>query len=487
MEVELKHIHRFFGTVHANDDISVRFRGGTIHGILGENGAGKSTLMKILAGYISRSSGEIIIDGSLVNYSSPSEALKYRIGMLYQEPLDCASLSVLENFVLGLPDVPLVHSPENFRKVFDDLSRQFGFSISPDRYVEDLTIGERQQVEILRLVAAGASLIILDEPTTGISVTQKNQLFNALRLLADEGRIIVIVSHKLEDIITLCDVITVLKRGKVAGERYAPFNSDDLLKLMFEEVPEPVPRCLLSKGSPVLWMDRVFVSKGRCRLADCSFRIRKGEIVGLAGLEGSGQETFLRVASGLVHPDRGKVYFSSEELTGRGRQYFKGKGIYFLPTDRLAEGLFPDLSIGEHIALTKFEDNFFIPWDFVNSVSVDSIKRFGIKGEVDSRASTLSGGNQQRLLLSLLPDSPRVLLLENPIRGLDIESSSWVWNYLQEFCSKGTAIIFSSSDLDEIFSVAHRVMVFFDGRIVLDASLDEISLEDVQQAIAGVI
>ncbi len=487
MDVELKHIHKFFGTVHANNDVSIKFREGTIHGILGENGAGKSTLMKILAGYIPRSSGEIIVNGSSVSYNSPTEALKYRIGMLYQEPLDCASLSVLENFILGLPDVPLIHSTEYFRRILEDLSRQFGFFIDPDRCIEDLTVGERQQLEILRLVAAGASLIILDEPTTGISVTQKNQLFGALKLLADEGRIIVIVSHKLEDVISLCDVITVLRRGKVAGERRAPFDHNDLLKLMFEEIPEPVPRCSLSKGAPILWMDRIFVSEGRYRLTECSFRIREGEIVGLAGLEGSGQETFLRVASGLICPYRGKVYLSNEELTGMGRQYFKKKGIYFLPTDRLAEGLFPDLSIGEHFALTKFEDNFFIPWNSVNNVSLDGIKRFGIKGKAYSKASTLSGGNQQRLLLSLLPDSPRVLLLENPIRGLDIESSSWVWNYLQSFCSKGTAIVFSSSDLDEIFSVAHRVVVFFDGRIVLDASLDDVSLEEVQQAIAGVI
>ncbi|MBW1974694.1 MAG: ATP-binding cassette domain-containing protein [Deltaproteobacteria bacterium] len=485
MNVILRNIHKFYGPVHANRGISVTFREGTIHGILGENGAGKSTLMKILAGYTPRSDGQILINGAPVDYSSPGEALKYGIGMLYQDPLDFPALTAIESFTIGLPETPICLPSKHFVKLFEELTRRFHFSIRPEIPVEYLTVGERQQLEIMRLVAAGAQFIILDEPTTGISIRQKEILFDALRQLASSGRTIVLVSHKLEDVVNLCSEVYILRQGKCVGHVAAPFSKAELLEYMFGQIPPPVSRCILEKGATVLWMDRVSASWKKTTMIRCSFRVRQGEIVGVAGLEGSGQETFLRVAAGIATPHEGDLYLDREKVTGRKRSYFKNRGIYFVPNDRLAEGLFPDLSLMDHYAIAFGGSSWLIPWKTIEELARERMETFSIKGQVVSKAAGLSGGNQQRLLLSLLPANPRLLLLEDPTRGLDVESATWIWKYLQNLAQKGTAIVFSSRDLDEVFAVSHRITAFFEGRIALDAEVNTTTVDEVQKTIAG--
>ncbi|SFM95010.1 ABC transporter ATP-binding protein [Thermodesulforhabdus norvegica] len=486
MNVTLKGIHKFYGKVHANRGITVTFRQGTIHGILGENGAGKSTLMKILAGYVPRSDGTILIEGQPADYSSPQEALKHGIGMLYQDPLDFPALTALQNFTIGQPSAPFLSPEKKFKKIFQELAGHFNFSIQPDSLLENLSLGERQQLEIIRLVAAGAQLIILDEPTTGISVHQKEALFSALKQLASAGKTIVLVSHKLEDVMALCSEVSVLRQGECVGHMTAPFDKETLLKHMFGRVPAPVSRCIVEKGSSLLWMEGVSAVWKNIRIRRCSFRVKEGEIVGIAGLEGSGQAVLLRTAAGLIQPVEGNIYWRREQITGRERRFFKNKGIFFVPADRIQEGLFPDLTLQEHYALTFFEESLIIPHKGSKEVASERVRTFSIKGRESQRVTELSGGNQQRLMLSLLPTDPQLLLLEHPTRGLDIESASWLWKHLQRLSSKGAAIVFTSGDLDEIFSVAHRVVVFFEGRIVLDENVDHVSVKDVQKAMAGV-
>jgi simple sugar transport system ATP-binding protein len=486
MEITLRDIHKHYGPVRANDGVSLTVRAGAVHGILGENGAGKSTLMKILAGYTPRTGGEILLDGRPVDCDTPAQAAGLGIGMLYQDPLDFPLLTVLDNFRLGHPE----DDTGILRDRLGHLTRQFDFSLNPDDLLRTLTIGERQQLEILRLLERGIRTLILDEPTTGISATQKAVLFKALRQLAEEGRSVVLVSHKLEDVEALCDSVTVLRTGQVTGHMDSPFHAGRLMTLMFGAPPGAPSRCPAPPGDPVLVFDGVEATGGRTGLKGCTATIRRGEVVGLAGLEGSGQGVFLRVAAGLKKPVGGRVRLEEREMTGRDHHGFKAGGVHFLPGSRLEEGLVSDMSIVEHEALragASGRGGFWIRWADAYEDARQRIADFRIQGGgPDTAAASLSGGNQQRLLLSFLSADPRLLLLENPTRGLDIESAHWVWGHLQSRCAESrAAIVFSSAELDEILMVADRVLVFFDGRVIKDVRTAETDVGQLGLAIAG--
>jgi ABC-type uncharacterized transport system ATPase subunit len=316
MQIELRDIHKYYGPIKANNGINLKVESGQILGILGENGAGKSTLMKILAGFSQRTKGAILVDGAEVNYQNPAQSAELGIGMLYQDPLDFPLLSVLDNFMLGQTDA-LGSEKRKFRKNFNALAEALNFPLSPDAVLKMLTIGERQQLEIIRLMALGIQVLILDEPTTGISSTQKEVLFDALKKLAVEGKSIVLVSHKLEDVEALCDRVTVLRQGEVSGEMVWPFDSRGLLEMMFGTPPVFPPRCSEAAGKQVLVMHNVFGTGGRAGLKDCHVVIRESEVVGLAGLEGSGQGVFLRIAGGLKQAKRGSISLQGHDMRGK--------------------------------------------------------------------------------------------------------------------------------------------------------------------------
>jgi len=486
MRIELQDIHKYYGAVRANNGVSLTVTPGTIHGILGENGAGKSTLMKILAGFIQATRGTILLNGSPVHFENPAQASRHGIGMLYQDPLDFPLLTVLDNFMLGLTDGPLVQANQ-FRLQLNELAVSFDFQIDPDTPVQRLTIGERQQLEILRLLALGIEVLVLDEPTTGISAVQKRLLFQALKKLAADGKSVILVSHKLEDVETLCDRVTVIRYGVVTGAMESPFDTEALLKMMFGAPPaQPMRKSALIE-SPVLEMKQVYATGGRAGLQDCNITFRRGEIIGLAGLEGSGQGVFLRVASGLQKPSHGEITFRGARVKGGAYSAFRHKGAAFLPASRLEEGLIPGMTLTEHYALQNKHSRFLIPWTQAYQHAQKCIKLFRIKGEPQTSVQALSGGNQQRLLLSFLPDKPRLLLLENPTRGLDLESAHWVWQRLCNYADQKSCIVFASSELDEILMVANRVLVFFDGRIIKDVNAGKTDANELGRAIAGKI
>jgi len=486
MQIELNDIHKYFGAVKANNGINLRVDTGEIHGILGENGAGKSTLMKILAGFSNPTRGEIFVDGTAIEDIDTARAAALGIGMLYQDPLDFSQLSVLDNFMLGQTAGP-ASQRKKFSKNFSRLADALNFFLPPDAALRTLTIGERQQLEILRLMALGIEVLILDEPTTGISSTQKEVLFSALKKLAGEGKSIILVSHKLEDVEALCDRVTVLRHGKVTGEAGRPFDSRRLLEMMFGAPPSFPPRCSEAAGKDVLVMTQISGTGGRAGLKDCDVVIRQSEVVGLAGLEGSGQGVFLRVAGGLKRATRGSIRLRGRHMHRRDHHAFKNEGVTFLPASRLEEGLISGLSIAEHVALVDSRDRFVVRWQDAFQAARQQIDNFRIKGQPVSVVEELSGGNQQRLLLSFLPANPVLLLLENPTRGLDIESVNWVWQHLLTYCAKKTSIVFSSPELDEILMVADRVLVFFNGRIIREFKASDTDVQELGRAIAGKI
>jgi ABC-type uncharacterized transport system ATPase subunit len=483
VRIRLQNIHKYYREVHANDGIHMEIAEGSIHGILGENGAGKSTLMKILAGYVRKSEGTIKLNDLPMEYRGPSQASGLGIGMLYQDPLDFPSLTVLENFMVGRCRGFFAQEALHRGQLLE-LAEALGFQLNPDRQARELTVGERQQLELLRLLALGVEVLILDEPTTGISSIQRRILFAALKKLSHQKKTFLLVSHKLEDVETLCDKVTVLRSGRVAGEMERPFDTKRLLNWMFGSMPAQPPCSQMQPGSPALIMEAVSGLGGRTGVKACTLSVRKGEVVALAGLAGSGQETLLRLAAGLKRPKEGTIRIRGEIMTGKDHQAFKARGVSFIPTARLEEGLIPDLTITEHFALRQ-KRGIKVHWKAAQEMAEERIKHFRILGRASSKPESLSGGNQQRLLLALIPDDPIILLLENPTRGLDMESVRWVWDHLMSYVNRGTAILFSSMELEEIIQVADRVVVFFDGAMVKEERACDTDLNALGQAMAG--
>lgn len=467
MRIDLEGITKTFGAVRANDRISLSFQGGRLYAVLGENGAGKSTLMKILSGYQAPEGGTIRLEGKDARFRSPADALSAGVGMLHQDVLDVPNLTALENFILGTPGGVRLNR-ETARKTLAEGCARLGFSLDPDAYLERLTIGERQQLEIVRLLARGARVLILDEPTTGISADQKATLFAALRRLAhDQGITVILVSHKLEDVEALCDHAFVLRGGRLVGECKQPFRAAELVALMFEAgaaLPERKPA---QKGGVVFEAAAITIPARRLTVHNLSLSVHAGEVIGLAGLDGSGQREFLRTCAGLERISGGRFTLKGMEITPLRYHDRARRGIAYAPAGRLEEGLVGGLTIADHIALTHPAAGLWVNWAAMRTDAAAQIARYNIKGRPESPVHSLSGGNQQRTLIALLPEPLTLLLLEDPTRGLDVESSAWVWTQLLARREQGTAIIFLSPDLDEVIAHSDRVLVFYGGETTL--------------------
>ena len=485
MRVELIDIRKYFGPVRANDGVSMTLEPGTIHGLLGENGAGKTTLMKCLSGYLPPDGGTIKVDGRSVSFASPDEAIWRGIGMLHQDPLDFPQMRVLDNFLLAF-DRRMIPDRRRGRAMLRELGARFQFDLDPDAEVTSLTIGERQQLEILRLLALGAQVIILDEPTTGISAPQKEQLFETLRRLAEEeGRSVVFVSHKLEEVEELCHRVTVLRHGKVTGEAEMPCPVDRLVNMMFGRSLPPAERVPVEPGPVVLRLEGVTIPSYRLIVEGVNLEVRAGEVVGLAGLEGSGQRLFLRACAGLERVASGRILLDGRDLTGAPYRRFLEAGLAYMPAGRLEEGLVGGLTLTEHFALAERGGPFFIDWAVARERAAERIRHFNIVGQPDTSVEALSGGNQQRVLLALLPPNLRLLLMEHPTRGLDVESANWIWQQLLARREEGTAIVFISADLDELLERSDRIVVFFGGRMMPPLAARETTVEQLGYLIAG--
>lgn len=486
MEIELRHIHKRFGPVHANNDINLKFPGGRIISVLGENGAGKSTLMKILSGFQPADSGEIWMDGVRVDYRGPQAAIRHGVGMLQQDPLDVPAFTVLENFIYGQPG-GMLFSNRQAAAQLRQISERFGFTLDPEAPISSLSIGARQQLEIVRLLALGVKTLILDEPTTGISAEQKQVLFDALRELASrDGLTVLLVSHKLEDVIALCHQVAVLRGGRIVGTKDMPATTTQLVSLMFgqELAPaSPKPFAGNVSSTPSLSLEKLHL-RGKRVTVDASFNVRPGEIIGLAGLDGSGQEMLLRACAGLLRPSGGHIKIAGRDLTGKDYRQFMAAGVSFSAAGRLEEGLVAGLTLTEHTALVT-ETTPLVDWGRARHHTEAQLKRYNVRGRPDSPIETLSGGNQQRMLMALMPPRPLLMALEQPTRGLDVDSSRWIWEQLLERRDSGTAILFSSPELDEIVTYSDRILVFYAGNIHEIADTHQTSIDELGRLIGG--
>jgi simple sugar transport system ATP-binding protein len=480
--IVLNDIHKHYGRVRANDGISLTLEPGRIYALVGENGAGKSTLMRVLAGHTRPTSGELVMDGESLTHLTPALAREKGVGMLYQDPLDFPAMPVWENFQLGAPK----RTKKEVVDIIGELSFRLDACFLPDEPVSSLTVGERQLLELLRLLDLGATTLILDEPTTGITPEQKQDLFDLLMKLArEEGHTIVLVTHKLSEAFEMADSIFIMRQGRLVSTLTPPYDERELVQLMFGEGAdgevEPLPELPPEGGVPRLALREALFAGPKYSMGGLNFTARPGECIGLAGLDGSGQELFLRGLCGLDRMPGGAVELDGTSFSSNDFNALRKAGVQFVPADRLGLALFPDLNLMEHITLA-FPDKDGDLTDFYRSQCVD---KFNLQAHPETHSVELSGGNQQRLLLSLIPDETRLLLMEHPTRGLDAGSARQVWNHLKRRCADGATLIFFSPDLEEVLEHSHRVIVFYDRALAAVVEGDDISMEVVGALMAG--
>ncbi len=493
MDIAFRHVTKTFGSLRANDNISLTFAGGQIHGVLGENGAGKSTLMKLLSGFLRADGGEIMLGGSVARLASPAAALSAGVGMIHQDPLDVPAFRVLENFYCASPRHAMP-SRTVARQRLHELGQRLDFALAPDARIASLTVGQRQQLEIMRLLACGVRVLILDEPTTGISAAQKDALFAALRRLAEEGNTILFVSHKLDEVADLCHTVSVLRAGRVMGEGQMPMPQPQphLLALMFGQTagsaaPAAPPEPPAAPEAPPVWaLDQVTLSEGALTLRDLSLEIAPGRVVGLSGLEGSGQQTLLRLLAGHTRPLTGRLRVAGREMSSAAAPDFRQAGVHYLPADRLADGMIGALSLAEHFVLARNGSGPLIDRQTARQHARDAIAAYDIKATPTTPIASLSGGNQQRAMLALLPDQCTGLLLDQPTRGLDVFSARSMWQRLLARRASGTALVFASADFDDLLAYSDEVLVFYSGRVSRPLPRAELSDTRLADLIGGV-
>ncbi|UYN90137.1 MAG: ATP-binding cassette domain-containing protein [Anaerolineales bacterium] len=485
MQVHLNAIHKQFGTLVANDEISIQFEPGRIYGLLGENGAGKSTLMKILSGYQQPDRGEIVLRGTPQQFASPRQALAAGVGMLYQEPLDVPVFTVLENYLLGRAAGG--ESPRQAARTLAALAQRYGFDIDPHEHTSELSMGERQQLDLLRLLAGGAQVLILDEPTTGISAEQKDILFASMRTLArEEGKTLILVSHKLDEVQELCDYAYVLRKGRLVGGLPLPCPNEELVSLMFDELA-PRPARQTAHGDMLLQLQHISVRSTRLELEPVSLQLQAGQVLGLAGLEGSGQELLLRACAGLLPLSGGSLQLGGESQTEWNYPQARQHGVAYLPAGRLEEGLIAGLTLTEHMALVSQAHGVLVDWPSNRQLAAQHIGTYQVVGQPESYIENLSGGNQQRFLFAMLPQNLKLILMEHPTRGLDIRSTDWIWEQLDRRRAQGTAIMFISADLDEIAARSDVIAVFSGGRLLRSLLAAETTADELGHLIGGAL
>jgi general nucleoside transport system ATP-binding protein len=482
--VRLEGIAKRFPGVVANDDVHLEVTAGEIHAIVGENGAGKSTLMKILYGMQRPDEGTIEVDGEEVHFRSPKEAIAAGIGMVHQHFMLAGNLTVLENVVLGLeprrgPSLDRATARERIQV----LSRTQGAAIDPDRLVESLSVGEKQRVEIIKVLYRGARILILDEPT-GVLVPQEvDELFAHLRELRAEGVTIIFISHKLHEVLAIADRVTVLRAGRtVRTVAPAEVSSRQLAELMVgSELPTPETRDSTVTEHERLVVDGIELrdDDGRPLLQDISFAIHEGEILGIAGVEGNGQQELVDVILGLRELTAGSVRLAGADVSAWSTRERRGAGLGYIPEDRQLRGLLLPFPLWENVMLGHQSDEPCsrkrpigrqIDRDGALARTQEVIDEFDVRTpgpEVPAHA--LSGGNQQKLIVGReLKADPQVLLAAHPTRGIDVGAQASVWEQIREARAAGMAILLISADLEELIGLSDRLQVMFRGTLVAE-------------------
>jgi len=493
--VQMVGITKRFPGVVANDHVHFEVRRGEIHALLGENGAGKTTLMKILYGFYRPDEGEIYLEGRRVLFRSPRDAIAHGIGMVFQHFMLVPSLTVMENLLLGVDSCPFVLRQDLARKI-EDLSRRYGLKVDPGAKVWQLSVGEQQRVEVLKLLFRDARILILDEPTSVLTPLEVRDLFATLRQLAAEGRSIVLITHKLDEVMALADRITVLRAGRVVGtvER-AKATKQDLARMMvgretfLQADREPVP-----SGPVVLEIEGLEArnDRGLLALRGVSFEVRAGEIFGISGVAGNGQRELGEVITGLRPATSGRVRLLGQDVTNAPPREIFRRGVSCIPEDRMGMGVAPGLTVVHNLLLKRYNVPPYcrgplLDFTAVRALADQLIAQFDILvPDRNLPVRHLSGGNLQRLLLAReVHLSPRLIVAFHPTRGLDVAAAEATHRILLEQRKAGTAILLISEDLDEILALSDRIAVMYGGEIVGIVPREAADVEEIALMMAG--
>jgi ABC-type uncharacterized transport system ATPase subunit len=477
--LSMRGITKRYPGVLANDAIDLDLRPGEILALLGENGAGKSTLMNILYGLAVPDSGEILLDGQPVTIAGPSDAIARGISMVHQHFMLVPVLTVAENILLGeetMANAVFLDRAEAHRRIVE-LGRRFGFEIDPEAKVGNLSVGWQQRVEILKALYRQARILVLDEPTAVLTPQETTEIFDVLRRLAREGHSIIFISHKLYEVLAIADRITVIRRGRVVGTRLpADTDEDDLAEMMVgRNVQLVVDRGESHPAEPELIIEKFSVAddRGRVVVKDIDLEVRAGEIVGIAGVAGNGQDELVAALTGLRRPAAGRVTLGGKDVTGWGPRELTDFGVGYVPGDRQRYGLVLSFPIEDNLVLTSYYREPFASGPVRNDPAIrdwaeESIAAFDIRTpSATVPASNLSGGNQQKVIVAReFSGQPRLLILDQPTRGLDVGSIEFIHRRAIAKRDAGSAILLVSAELDEVLELSDRIAVMYRGEIV---------------------
>ncbi len=493
LAIKLSNISKSFPGVKANDDISFDIKQGTIHAIVGENGAGKSTLMKILYGMQKQDSGSINIFSEQVKFLSPKDAISKGIGMVHQHFMLADNLSVFESIVLGIDKASLKKmNKSKYRKEIDAITEKYSMPLETASMIDELGVGEKQRVEIIKVLFRGAKILILDEPTAVLVPQEVKELFSNLKQLKDSGVTILFISHKLDEVLEIADEISVMRAGKYIDTVQANNVSKiELAEMMIgENLPSPPKRENKPREENALSVEDITSTTvdGKKAFKNINFSIKQGEIVGIAGVEGNGQRELAESILGVFPIEKGKITLNNQEINLLNTRERREFGISFIPEDRQSQGLLMDVSLSENMILGRQSTSAYkskysnIIYSQANQDSQLVIENYDVRTPGNKTlALALSGGNQQKFVVGReLEDNPKLLIASQPTRGIDIGAQSLIWNKLRDARDSGLGVLLISADLDELIGLSDRIHVIYEGEFV-----KEINPQDATPELLG--
>ena len=501
--LELSNINKSFGHVQANKDISLKINKGTIHGIIGENGAGKSTLMSVVFGLYQADSGTISVNGNITKLKSPRDSILSGIGMVHQHFMLVENFTVIENIILGFEgELVFGKKLEEAKKNLEKLCKTYKLNIDLNSTIADLSVGFRQRVEILKSLYRGAEILILDEPTGVLTPQEVDELFKILRSLQQEGKTIVLITHKLNEIMALTSEVSVMRQGQMVGHtKTASTNKEALAEMMVgRSVLLRINKTEAQKGDVVFKVKNLEVEDdlGVTRVKNVNFEIHAGEILGLAGVTGNGQTELLEALSGIRKIESGEIELFNESISDSNNHLnpreLKEKGLSHVPEDRQRMGLISDFKAYENLIFGYHHQEPFSKSSILNKKEIiirshQAMKEYDVRPSSPNLiTSNFSGGNQQKIILSReLNENPKVLLVGQPTRGVDIGAIEFIHQRLIDMRNQGAAILLVSVELEEVLSLSDRIVVMFDGNIVGERVNKDVTDRDIGLLMAGIV
>jgi general nucleoside transport system ATP-binding protein len=496
MKLEIRGLTKRFGSFTANDHIDLTIEPGEIHCLLGENGAGKSTLMNMLYGLLEATEGEIVLDGKPVTFTSPGDAIAAGIGMVHQHFMLVPVFTVAENVMLGREQtrgLGVLNRTAAAARVHE-LSAKYNLAVNPDALIENIPVGVQQRVEIIKALANDAKVLILDEPTAVLTPQEIDELMDIMRALKAQGTSIIFITHKLREVKAVGDRISVIRRGKVVGTAPPTASEAHLAEMMVgRSVKLKVDKAAPEVGAPVLQVSGVTVvdPRGVQVVKDVSFEARAGEVLAIAGVQGNGQTELIKSLLGVIKPDAGEIRLDGKDISRYGPRQSLEAGIGYIPEDRSHDGYVGPFTVRENLVLDlyhtdEFSHGFALNRGAITANAAHRIEEFDIRTEsMEAPVSSLSGGNQQKVVVAREFSRPiKVLVASQPTRGVDVGSIEFIHKRIIAERVAGAAVIMVSTELDEVFALADRIAVMYDGRIVGTVSPD-IAREEIGLMMAG--